>query len=338
MQRLALRCKVPKKNFSINVPVAIPVAALQRRFYVPGQCDRNPLNPEPGYSENSSASTLPVPVFRKDVVYANPICSQMDQLLLQAGDYATVLDLLVTHRGVFFIHNLVTAIQMLAHIATNSDVYKQAAHLKLSYGGHTGLNRNNHPERLREDLLRDHRFDVLLRDLTRFGPRMDHLAVRDVLQALKVLDHKYYLIFRRVYRPLMDLPLPDVQTILDISDCFRWAGYATHPFFNRCSSELSRIESLPKEDLVKLADVYGSLDKYRPALFANIEKLILQHTAEDFTGKELATFATCFSKHFSTNHDKVFLLQRVGSAATCQERAVLSLFSFPIPHFQRNQF
>ena len=41
----------------------------------------------------------------------NPICSQMDQMLLKCEEVEAVLALLVTHRGVFFVHNLGTAIQ-----------------------------------------------------------------------------------------------------------------------------------------------------------------------------------------------------------------------------------
>ena len=45
------------------------------------------------------------------VALRNPICSQMDQMLLKCEEVEAVLALLVTHRGVFFVHNLVTAIE-----------------------------------------------------------------------------------------------------------------------------------------------------------------------------------------------------------------------------------
>ena len=98
---------------------------------------------------------------------------------------------------------------------------------------HKNQNRDEQPEMKKNDMLNDPRFDLLLKDIKRFAPRMDTMAIRDVLSALKVIDHKYYTIFRAAYNPLMKLPLPDVGTMIDISDCFRWAGYYDHPFFDR---------------------------------------------------------------------------------------------------------
>ncbi|KFH03270.1 hypothetical protein TGVAND_293660 [Toxoplasma gondii VAND] len=54
----------------------------------------------------------------KQEVYINPVCMQMDQLLMQSATAEEVLTLLVSHRGVLFLHNLVTALELLADFAT----------------------------------------------------------------------------------------------------------------------------------------------------------------------------------------------------------------------------
>ncbi|CAJ1404054.1 unnamed protein product [Effrenium voratum] len=90
----------------------------------------------------------------------------MDQMLLKCEQPEAVLALLVTHRGVFFVHNLVTAIQVLASLDEVKDPI--------------ALNR----------LLRDPRYDLLLRDLVRFVPKLDFQAMTHIVHCLQQLDHK----------------------------------------------------------------------------------------------------------------------------------------------------
>ncbi|PFH33074.1 hypothetical protein BESB_082730 [Besnoitia besnoiti] len=50
--------------------------------------------------------------------YVNPVCMQMDTLLLKSESAEEILTLLVSHRGVMFLHNLVTALELLADFAS----------------------------------------------------------------------------------------------------------------------------------------------------------------------------------------------------------------------------
>ncbi|CDR95239.1 hypothetical protein, conserved [Babesia bigemina] len=50
-------------------------------------------------------------------IYVNEVCMQTDQLLARCEDHEDLLVLLVTHRGVMYLHNLVTAIRMLQGFA-----------------------------------------------------------------------------------------------------------------------------------------------------------------------------------------------------------------------------
>merc|ERR1712061_514523 len=115
----------------------------------------------------------------------------MDQLLLKCEDLESVMALLVTHRGVFFVHNLVTAMQMIASIAEEAD-------------DHIAVNA----------LLRDPRYDLLIRDLTRFVPKLDFLAMTNIACSLWQLDHKHYFLLSRMLRPLLRQPIPDVATLV----------------------------------------------------------------------------------------------------------------------------
>ncbi|GIX64408.1 SNARE protein, putative (SYN3) [Babesia caballi] len=50
-------------------------------------------------------------------IYVNEVCMQMDQLMSRCEDHEDLLVLLVTHRGVMYLHNLVTAMRMLQAFA-----------------------------------------------------------------------------------------------------------------------------------------------------------------------------------------------------------------------------
>ncbi|ORM40824.1 uncharacterized protein BXIN_2335 [Babesia sp. Xinjiang] len=52
-----------------------------------------------------------------NVIYVNEVCMQMDQLMSKCEDHEDLLVLLVTHRGVMYLHNLVTAMNMLQAFA-----------------------------------------------------------------------------------------------------------------------------------------------------------------------------------------------------------------------------
>ncbi|CAE7519481.1 unnamed protein product [Symbiodinium natans] len=149
------------QRYSEFVPstFAPPTALLEAPEDLGGQSPSRPSAPRDDLLQQwiSPGATL----------YVNPICSQMDQMLLKCEEIESVLALLVTHRGVFFVHNLVTAIQVLASLAEDTKDPME-------------VNR----------LLRDPRYDVLLRDLFHFVPKLDFLAMTNVACSLQQLDHK----------------------------------------------------------------------------------------------------------------------------------------------------
>ena len=64
-------------------------------------------------------------------------------------------------------------------------------------------------------MLRDPRYDVLLRDLIRFVPKLDFLAMTNIACSLKQLDHKYYSLFSRMLQPLIQHPTPEIPQCCD---------------------------------------------------------------------------------------------------------------------------
>ncbi|CAD7949235.1 unnamed protein product, partial [Amoebophrya sp. A25] len=94
------------------------------------------------------------------VVYANPICRQMDALILQAPSREDVLSLLVSHRGVLFVYNLVTALTHIATLTTSgsSTDTKNKTKTVSMHGRTYEWNSAVHSR-----LLRDGRFELLLR-------------------------------------------------------------------------------------------------------------------------------------------------------------------------------
>eukprot|EP00913_Durusdinium_trenchii_P021637 g20331.t1 len=153
----------------------------------------------------------------------------MDQMLLKCENLESVLALLVTHRGVFFVHNLVTAIQVMASLDEARDAL--------------AVNR----------LLRDPRYDVLLRDLLRFVPKLDFLAMTNVVCTNRVewRVSTYYALFSRMLHPLMQQPGPEVGTLLRCMEAYCWAGYyEQNHFFRRFAQVLA--ESLDALDAPQL--------------------------------------------------------------------------------------
>jgi len=71
------------------------------------------------YDSGSTLTVLQSDV-AASVVYANPICSQLDQLILRSLMFDDVLKLQVSHRGVFFVQNLVTSLQLLASLRVST--------------------------------------------------------------------------------------------------------------------------------------------------------------------------------------------------------------------------
>lgn len=220
------------------------------------------------------------------VLYANPICSQLDQILLQCEEFEDVLTLLVTHRGVFFVHNLVTAMQVLA---------AQAEHM----GDPLAVNQ----------LLRDPRYDVLIRDLLRFVPKLDFLAMANVACALQLLDHKHYSLLTRMMRPLLLQPPPDVTTLLRCAQAYSWAGYhSQHQFYARCAEVLSQVcPTLSVQQIVEACVLLGGVSQYNRTFFLSAQSAILDRRLLDteVSPKQVSWIAAAFAAHLRTAHDEL---------------------------------
>ncbi|PHJ24532.1 snare protein [Cystoisospora suis] len=61
------------------------------------------------------------PSYEAHEVYVNPICMQMDLLVFRCGSAEEVLSLLVSHRGVLFLQNLITALDRIADFANGDE-------------------------------------------------------------------------------------------------------------------------------------------------------------------------------------------------------------------------
>jgi len=237
-------------------------------------------------------------------VYANPICSQMDQLLLKCEDTEAVLALVVTHRGVFFVHNLVTAVQMLAVLS------QEAGDLIATNA-----------------LLRDSRYDMLIRDVLRFVPKFDFLAMTNIACSLWQLQHKHYLLMTRMLRPLLRQTVPDVATLLRCAQAYAWAGYRHEAtFYERCAQELgAAASSMAPAQLVESCVVFGGVAQYHSSFFEQAESAVLERglfqarrdqtpslQCEDagenagFRPHEASLVAKAFAAHLRTAHDNVF--------------------------------
>lgn len=219
-------------------------------------------------------------------VYANPICSQMDQLLLKCQDTEEVLALLVTHRGVFFVHNLVTAVQVLGALTEEE-------------GNHIALN----------ELLRDPRYDLLIRDLLRFVPKLDFLAMANTACSLRQLDHKHYVLFSRMLRPLAKQPAPDAATLLRCVHAYNWAGYqAQHEFYAHFSAALAEMApSLAADHLVEACALFGQAEQYQVRFFRAAESALLGRgiLERELAPQQVSAVAVAFTAHLRSTHDEL---------------------------------
>ena len=228
-------------------------------------------------------SVLPLEHWQSAELYVNPICSQMDQMLLKCEEVESVLALLVTHRGVFFVHNLVTAIQVLASL---DEVLEDPI----------ALNR----------MLRDPRYDVLLRDLIRFVPKLDFLAMTNVACSLKQLDHKYYSVFSRMLQPLMQHPKPEISTALRCMEAYCWAGYHQQShFFRRFAQVFSEsMTDLELHQVVESAVLFSGAAEYQDIFFEAADQRLFGNLSH-LSPHDFSLIASAFTAHLNTQHDEL---------------------------------
>lgn len=244
-----------------------------------------PVQPAPTVEQ--SQLTLDSWVSPGSDVYVNPICSQLDQLLLKCENTDDVLVLLTTHRGVFFVHNLVTALQVLA---------------TLSQEAGDDLKTN--------ELLRDPRYNMLSRDLLRFTPKLDFVAMTNVACALWQLGHKHYGLLSRMLRPLLSEPVPDSETLLRCARAYAWAGYQTqHHFYAHCAAALAEAApDLSPDQLVRACSLLGGAEHYNAPFFQAAEDALLSNgiLESKLHTHDVSLVAAAFAAHLRPSHDRLF--------------------------------
>jgi hypothetical protein len=222
-------------------------------------------------------------------------------MLLKCEDMESVLVLLTTHRGVFFVHNLVTAMQLLGDLGEESKLKDPL---------------------LVNEVLRDPRYDLLIRDLLRFTPQLDFRAMAAVALSLWQLDHKHYPLLSRMLQPILQQTTPDVQTVLRCAQAYHWAGYTTqHRFFAHCADAVA--EAAPGLEVGSLLDacaLFGSVVQCSDRFFRAAKKELLEtrgllHSRE-LPPSAVAAVALCFSAHLRTEHDDV--LEAIAGILECR--------------------
>ncbi|AFZ81065.1 hypothetical protein BEWA_004730 [Theileria equi strain WA] len=83
--------------------------ASRRRYTTTSQLIANPTSSEAKLGDLSDNE--------RPSIYINPVCMQLDQLLHNCDNYDSLLGVLVTHRGVMYLHNLVTVMTLLRDFA-----------------------------------------------------------------------------------------------------------------------------------------------------------------------------------------------------------------------------
>ncbi|CAE8615965.1 unnamed protein product [Polarella glacialis] len=154
-------------------------------------------------------------------------------------------------------------------------------------------------------LLRDPRYDLLVRDLSRFVPKLDFLAMTNVACSLQQLDHKYYTLLSRMLRPLLDQTVPDVATLLRCIQAYSWAGYhEQHNFYAHFAGLLAEaVPGLPPQQLVQACILFGGASQYQTRFFEAAEQALLSRGMENLTAKQVSLVANSFTAHLRTCHD-----------------------------------
>lgn len=183
-------------------------------------------------------------------MYLNPICAQLDKLLLESETPDDVFKLVVTHRGAFFVHNLVTCMRLLP--LTQSQVREGEARAMFD----------------------DPRYALLIADVLKYRADLDLNAMDEVCKAMKQLDHKHFKIFTNLYNHILKHEINNTQhvdSILSLAETYHWAGFPETDILNKL---LSAIESRPEiandRQLMKCLDLSKALGFTKQSLFDSV--------------------------------------------------------------------
>ena len=200
------------------------------------------------------AIRTPPPVQEASTLYANPICLQMDQTLLNADSAEAVLTVLVTHRGALFVHNLITALSSLAQMSESSVPFSVSRKFKVP----------DEREKLENDkLLADARYNLLVNDLIDNSPKLDIRSIEIILNSLRRLDHCHYRLFGSLLRRLYSLEIcgEDLPVAISIGQTLEWGGFGkAETFFKRLSDRITlECENIDRKDLMNALLLFSKL-------------------------------------------------------------------------------
>lgn len=205
-------------------------------------------------------------------VYTNPICLETDQLLFSCNEVDDVLTCLISHRGTFYLHNMITALQMLAILS-----------LKATPAQHT-------------QLLSDDRFYLLLSDLREQRHNLDLIAIVNILVSLRTLNIKQYLVCNALLEPLYkQLPVrctsyDTLAQLVRIMQVYRWCGYNDAHYYSRCTDALVSMRTFPSI----------STAKHLPAASLSSSFLVQEHAMLVRLCRVFASLSTHLTRFFTT--------------------------------------
>ena len=194
-------------------------------------------------------------------LYVNPICMQMDKMILKAATPEDVLTILVTHRGALFVQNLVTAMVLLADMSSRQVPFSVSQKMRFP---------EQYEEVQKDKLLADPRYSLLISDLIEYSSKMDIRSIQTIMESLQSLNHCHYKLFGALLRRLysMDIPESEISAAISIGSSLEWGGFGqAETFFNRLSDLLiPNMQSLSSLDFINAVVIYSKLPKLYPDL------------------------------------------------------------------------
>lgn len=216
---------------------------------------------------------------------------QMDRMILRASNPEDVLTVLVSHRGVLFVHNLVTALSSLATMS----------HQDLPFSKFKQLKRPTEYQQCEKDkMLEDARYLLLLRDLMDYSSKLDLRSIETILSALQQLDHCHYrlmgCLLKRVYA--IALTPNDISVAISVGATLEWAGFGTaESFYGKLSTLLvSEINSISSMDYLNSLFIFSKLPRLYPSAMEVFAKCMHLH-AKSFSPKQLGFAAIALSTY-----------------------------------------
>jgi hypothetical protein len=244
----------------------------------------------PAVAEPSSSSSISTVSHEPSTVYVNPICLQMDQTILKAASCEDLLTVLVTHRGVLFVQNLITALSSLSVLSQQ----------KLPFSVSKTMERPDELEKITQDkILEDSRYLLLIRDLIEHSSKLDVKSIDSILKSLQTLDHCHYKLFGALLRRLyaIELHASEVSIVLSIGQTLQWGGFGkADTFFNRLSDTIMSSPSLSHKDLLNSLILYSKLPSVNTQVLGHVSELLQCHLVQ-LSPRELGITAIAVSEY-----------------------------------------